>query len=43
MGALADEYEYLMQSSYEKGEAAGFKKGLASAYEKGEASGFKKG
>ena len=35
MGALADEYEYLMQSSYEKGEASG--------YEKGEASGFKKG
>ena len=43
MGALADEYEYLMQSSYENGEATGFKKGLASAYEKGEASGFKKG
>ena len=43
MGALADEYEYLMQSSYEKGEASGYEKGEASGFKKGEASGFEKG
>ncbi|MBO4503136.1 MAG: hypothetical protein J5707_05780 [Candidatus Methanomethylophilus sp.] len=33
MGALADEYEYLMQSSFVKGEASGYKKGEASTRE----------
>ena len=42
MGALADEYEYLMQKSYNEGKASGIKEGETSGFKKGETFGFDK-